>query len=212
VVRQARSEATRRKILDAAVEVFQRDGYPAGLNVILGQAQLTKGALYYHFDSERAVAAAIVSEASCALLRSFESVCQTPSPALENLIHGVFAAMDIVNTDPLVCTGGRLITALGPADDVAAIHRSWLDAVTVQAKNAVAEGDIKPELDPASVAEVILSALLGARELQPTTPRESDVARRITTVWEVLLPAIVTEESVPYFREYLSREALRHMR
>ena len=211
MVRQARSGLTRRRILDAAVEVFQRDGYPAGLNEILERAQLTKGALYYHFDSEKAVAAAVVDEASAALMRTFDAVCQSLSPALENIIHGVFAAVDISNTDPLVRTGGRLITALGADDDVAAIHRHWLAVMTDQTRKASAEGDIRPELDPASVAEVVVAAMLGARELSPMTPAAGDMVRRITTVWEILLPAVVADESVPYFREYLARESLRHL-
>lgn len=210
MVRQARSEATRRKILDAAVEVFRRDGYPAGLNVILGHAQLTKGALYYHFDSEKAVAAAIVDEASSAFLNSFDAVCRTPSPALENMIHGVFAVVQIFNSDPLARTGGRLITALGADAEVSAIHRSWIAAMTDQVKKAIAEGDIRPDLDAASVAEVIVSALLGARELEPGGG--NGLVRRATTVWEILLPAIVTDDAIEYFREYLSRESLRHIR
>jgi len=212
-MRQARSEVTRRKILDAAVSVFRRAGYPAGLSDILESAQLTKGALYYHFDSERAVAAAIVDEASCAIVRTFSTVCRSPSPALENMIHGVFAAVEVVAADPLVCTGGWLITVLGNDDDtVAAIHHQWFDLLAEQARKASAEGDLRPGLDPTSVSEVLLAALLGARELAMTAAPHKDLARRVTTVWEILLPAIVTDESVPYFREYLARESMRHLK
>ena len=55
--RQARSEATRRKIIDSAVDLINEIGYPAaGLGDIIERAELTKGALYYHFDSKEALA------------------------------------------------------------------------------------------------------------------------------------------------------------
>src|SRR5690349_17950524 len=54
-VRQARSEVTRRKIIDAAVGLFNDVGYSnAGLGDIIEHAGLTKGALYHHFSSKEA--------------------------------------------------------------------------------------------------------------------------------------------------------------
>ena len=54
MVRQARSEATRKKIVDAAVELFTEVGYQAtGLGDIIERAEMTKGALYYHTSIPR---------------------------------------------------------------------------------------------------------------------------------------------------------------
>ena len=65
MVRQARSEATRRKIITSAVELFNEIGYPAaGLGDIIERAEMTKGALYYHFDSKESLATAIIEEGS----------------------------------------------------------------------------------------------------------------------------------------------------
>ncbi|MDT5333549.1 MAG: hypothetical protein QOF31_4846, partial [Mycobacterium sp.] len=53
MVRQARSEVTRGKIIASAVELFNEIGYAAaGLGDIIERAEMTKGALYYHFDSK----------------------------------------------------------------------------------------------------------------------------------------------------------------
>ena len=38
-----------------------------------------------------------------------------------------------------------------------------------------------------------------------------DLVRRLTQMWELLFPAIVTETSLGYYREFLAREALRHV-
>jgi AcrR family transcriptional regulator len=69
MVRQARSDATRRKIITSAVELFNEIGYPAtGLGDIIERAEMTKGALYYHFDSKESLATAIIEEGSANLI------------------------------------------------------------------------------------------------------------------------------------------------
>jgi hypothetical protein len=40
--------------------------------------------------------------------------------------------------------------------------------------------------------------------------RVGDLASRPRQVWELLLAGVATDESLPYFREFLAREALRH--
>lgn len=46
-----KSERTRRRILDAAAEVFSEQGYTARLTDIAERAGMKTGSLYYHFDS-----------------------------------------------------------------------------------------------------------------------------------------------------------------
>ena len=53
MARQVRSEVTRRRILDAAIEVFGEVGYAAAAwGTIIERTGMTKGALYHHFDSK----------------------------------------------------------------------------------------------------------------------------------------------------------------
>ena len=59
-----RAEATRGKIIDAAVELFTDAGYgDTDLAAIVRQAGITKGAFYYHFESREQVAHAIINGA-----------------------------------------------------------------------------------------------------------------------------------------------------
>ena len=63
MVPQARSETTRQKLLDAAIDLFSEVGYAAaGLGEIIERAGMTKGALYHHFDSKEALATAIIEQ------------------------------------------------------------------------------------------------------------------------------------------------------
>jgi AcrR family transcriptional regulator len=212
MVRQARSEATRRKIIAAAVDLFNEIGYPAtGLGDIIERAEMTKGALYYHFDSKESLATAIIEEASANLDQAFRSITESSAPTLENIIHGVFVVVDMLSTDRVARSGTHLLRAFGEFNKVAArTYQGWLDEMTIRARQAIEEGDLRPELDPAAVGEAIVASMLGTELLSSATSAGVDVLDRIARTWKILLPAFVSDESLPYFREFLEREAMRH--
>src|ERR1700730_17692352 len=113
MARQVRSEATRRKILDAAIDVFGEVGYAAaGWGTIIERTGMTKGALYHHFDSKESLASAIIEEGSETLLNAFHSVCGLGSPALENMIHGTFAVANLLGIDKTARAAEQLTAAL----------------------------------------------------------------------------------------------------
>lgn len=211
MVRQARSEATRRKIISSAVELFNEIGYPAtGLGHIIERAEMTKGALYYHFDSKESLATAIIEEGSVRLAAAFRSVSTSSAPALEGIIHGVFVVADLMATDQIARSGTQLLRAFGEFNDIAArTYSGWLAEMTERTSQAIDEGDVRADADPQAVAETIVGSMLGAELLASATTAGADVLVRITRAWQVLLPAIVNQDSMPYFTEFLARESMR---
>jgi AcrR family transcriptional regulator len=207
---QARSEATRQKILDAARDLFSEVGYAAaGLGEIIERAGMTKGALYHHFDSKEALATALIDQGATLTHDAFSHVCESSAPALENLIHGVFVVTDLLVCDKTARTAEQLTRALAGFNNAAAhVWPSRLEAMTTQARRAGTEGDLPEGLDPHLVSESILNAMLGAQLLTRTAPA-TDHITRLTRSLELLLPAIVADTSLPYFRQFLAREALR---
>jgi AcrR family transcriptional regulator len=212
MMRQNRSEATRQKIINAAVDVFSEVGYAAaGLADIIERAELTKGALYHHFDSKESLATAIMEESGSAVLDVFGRICESRSPALENLIHGLFVVSDLVARDKPIRIGTQLTQALGGSNEgVVRIYGSWLEAMSSQVKRAAHEGDLRAGLDPDAVGESILATLLGAVIIASALSIPADEIQRLTDMCQLLLPGIVADESLPYFREFLDRETLRH--
>jgi AcrR family transcriptional regulator len=211
---QARSQATRQKIINAAVDLFGEVGYAsAGFGDIIERVEMTKGALYHHFDSKEALASAIIDEGSARLLTAFRVINESSAPAMENLIHGVFAVADILTKDKVARVGRQLSRALGEFNEtVASVYRGWLTVMAAQARRAAAEGDLRADLDPDMVAEFIQSAMLGVEFITGAGSDFGDLGIRVTRTWEILLPAIISDESLPYFREFLARESLRHRR
>jgi AcrR family transcriptional regulator len=208
---QARSETTRQKILSAAIDLFGEVGYAAaGLGEIIERAGMTKGALYHHFDSKEALATAIIEQGTNLTRDAFDRVCQSSSPALENMIHGIFVITDLVVTDKKARTAEQLTRGLAEFNSAASqVWSNRLEAITTQARHASTEGDLREGLDPYVVSESILNAMLGAQLLSKTADG-NDHINRLTRSLELLLPAIVAETSLAYFREFLAREHLRH--
>jgi AcrR family transcriptional regulator len=221
MARQTRSEATRRKILDAAIEVFGEVGYAtAGWNTIIERTGMTKGALYHHFDSKESLASAIIEEGSTTLLDAFRNVCGSSSPALENMIHGTFTIANLLDSDKTTRAAEQLTAVLSGFNDAAAQFSAGLvDLMAAQAQRGGAEGDVRQDLDPMILSQWILGAMFGTRLLCTAIagkgPHEGvggDFAGRTCEIWELLLAGVVTDDSLPYFRQFVAREALRHGR
>lgn len=224
MARQVRSEATRRKILDAAIDVFGDVGYAAaGWNTIIERTGMTKGALYHHFDSKESLASAIIEEGSETILVAFRNVCGSSSPALENMIHGTFTIANMLSTDKTARAAEQLTAALTGFNEAAMrFCANMVELMAAQAQRGASEGDVRQDLDPVVISESIVGAMFGTRLLynaiaakglagrDASAAVEGGLAPHTNQFWELLLPGIVTEASLPYFREFLSREALRH--
>jgi AcrR family transcriptional regulator len=226
MARQVRSEATRRKILDAAIDVFGEVGYAAaGWNTIIERTGMTKGALYHHFDSKESLASAIIEEGSETILVAFRNVCGSSSPALENMIHGTFTIANVLSSDKTARAAEQLMAALSGFNEAATrFCANLVELMAGQAGRASAEGDLREDLDAVVISESIVGAMFGTRLLctaivakgvgRPGECSAIDerLAGRSSQFWELLLAGIVTEASLPYFSEFLKREALRHSR
>ena len=211
IARQTRSEVTRRKIIDAAVELFNDVGYSnAGLGDIIERAGMTKGALYHHFNSKEALAVAIINEGSDILLKTFQGISRSSAPALESMIHGVFVTVNLGNTDKLVRMGSVLLRIFAKFSEASTVNYGvWLAAMGEQARRAQAEGDLRDDIDAQAAGEFIVSTVLGTELISNAVSGGEDLMERVTRTWEFLLPAIASEQSLPYLQEFLARESLR---
>jgi AcrR family transcriptional regulator len=219
MARQVRSEATRRKILDAAIDVFGDVGYAAaGWSTIIERTGMTKGALYHHFDSKESLASNLIEAGSDTILSAFRNVCGSSSPGLENLLHGTFTIVEVLGSDKLARAAERLASALSGFNGAASRFYANLVLETAQeARRAVNEGDLRADIDPEAFSGSIVGAMFGMRLVTDAISghdKLGDVGDgltgRLRQVWELLLPGVVSEASLPYFQEFLRREVIRH--
>ena len=129
------------------------------------------------------------------------------------MVHGSFVTADLFASNKVARTAEQLTLAFGKFNDTAArVYTNWVEGMTAEVSRAITEGDLRESLDPHMVSESIIGATFGTRILSQTTPGGDDLIGRLTQMWELLFPAIVTEASLAYYREFLAREALRHVK
>ncbi|MDM4140378.1 MULTISPECIES: TetR/AcrR family transcriptional regulator [Mycobacterium] len=220
MARQVRSEATRRKILDSAIEVFSDVGYAAaGWSTIIERTGMTKGALYHHFDSKESLASNIIEEGSDTLLSAFRNVCGSSSPGLENLLHGTFTIVEVLSADKMARAAAQLATALSGFNAAASRFYANLVLDTAQeARRAINEGDLRNDIDPDVLSASVIGNIFGARLVANAISSHDrigdivgDPTARLHQIWNLLLPGVVSEASLPYFQQFLRREEMRHV-
>ncbi|MDR3661503.1 MAG: ScbR family autoregulator-binding transcription factor [Mycobacterium sp.] len=207
--RQPRSAVTRRKIIDSAVDLINEIGYPAaGLADIIERAELTKGALYYHFDSKEALATVIIEEGLVLLHNVFQSARDSEHRALESLIVGTFTTSDLLATNRTAQAGTKLLRTFAGFNPTARYsYLNFVNQFTSDIKRAEDEGDLRPGTDPVDVAETLVAWILGAELLSSSVSDGQDLRDRFTRQWRVLMPAIATHESLDSYQAFAVTES-----
>lgn len=193
---QARAEATRRRILDAAVTLFSDNGYgETDLSEVLLLSGVSKGAFYYHFSSKEALASAIIDEYSQRLQQVVAARIDESAPTLTGLIDCTFAVYDVVNSEPASRLGQLLTQALSQVSETG--HRFtgyWTTWMTNVVTGAARAGELRSDVDPAEAADALWSGIMGAHLV--SAGLGDDVAARLSRLWRVLLPSLVPGDSV----------------
>ncbi|MEU8550463.1 ScbR family autoregulator-binding transcription factor [Streptomyces roseoverticillatus] len=190
MAKQDRAIRTRQTILEAAAVVFDERGYDAAtINEILTRAEVTKGALYFHFPSKEDLALAVIdaqAEATSALLDR-PGGCR-----MQRLVDlgMVFAHQLLV--DPVLRGSVRLTMEHGSA---ALLHRSgpftgWIELHTRLLVEGKERGEVLPDVVPAEVGELIVGAFGGINALSQSVSDRADLERRAIVLYEHLMPSI----------------------
>jgi TetR/AcrR family transcriptional repressor of nem operon len=181
-----RADSTRLQILRAAAGQFARLPYhQVGLDDVLAEAELTKGAMYFHFRSKHALA------------RKFSG--------LETLIDFSYqlAVRDI--SEDISRAALHLVESIGRIDGLQAkLHREWIDNLTVAVQRGISEGDVLEQCDPHDVGRLLASAYMGLRQTSDLDEPERFLSD-FEKMWTIVLPGFVRPERIDYFSQFIRR-------
>lgn len=186
--RQERAERTRSAILDAAASTFDERGYDGTtLSDILSRAELTKGALYFHFGSKRDLAAALMQEQF-----AFWDDAHVDDVGLGTIIDLSFALASRLQSDVRVRASIRLVIEQGTFSNPSrSAYERWI-AVTQQALNGAARhGDLRVEVDQRAAAEFIVASFTGVQLSSQVLADRADLQQRLRVMWHTILPGLV---------------------
>jgi AcrR family transcriptional regulator len=193
MARQLRAEQTRATIITAAADLFDRHGYEStSLSDIVEHAQVTKGALYFHFAAKEDLAHAIMEIQSQAARRLAREVEDRDCTSLEALMRITFGLARLAVEGPVARAGLRLATGgVGIRPPMPHPFTEWLDIATRKLLAAVRECDIHADVDVEAVAHSLVSFFVGVRVTGRTLEPVVRLPRRMSEMWYVIIRGLV---------------------
>ncbi|WP_328874515.1 TetR/AcrR family transcriptional regulator [Streptomyces sp. NBC_00287] len=203
MARQLRAEQTRATIITAAADLFDRRGYEStSLSDIVEHAQVTKGALYFHFAAKEDLARAIMELQSQASRQIAGEMDARGYSSLEALMRTTFGVTRLSVEGPIPRAGLRLATG-GVAVKGPLQHpfTEWLDIASRKLLGAVKESDVHPDVDVDAAAHSLVCFFVGTRVVGRSLEPVARQPRRVAEMWHLLIRGMVP---VPRRPRYLT--------
>jgi len=203
MARQLRAEQTRTTIITAAADLFDRRGYEStSLSDIVEHAQVTKGALYFHFAAKEDLAHTIMELQSRSSRQLAKDMDGRGYSSLEALIRTTFGIARLAAEGPIQRAGLRLATGgVEVRPPLRHPFTEWLDITSRRLVGAVKEADVHPDIDVDAVAHSLVSFFVGTRVVGRSLEPVALQPRRIAEMWYLLIRGLVP---VPRRARYLS--------
>ncbi|MFJ9343303.1 ScbR family autoregulator-binding transcription factor [Streptomyces sp. NPDC101733] len=182
---QVRAIRTRQAILMAAAEVFESRGYQAAtISDILKTAGVTKGALYFHFQSKDDLAQGVLAEQDHRL-----TIPRRPAKVQEVVDMAMLHSYRL-QTDPLVRAGVRLAMDQQDGLDRSAPFLGWASVCTDTFTKAQGQGELLPHVVPSESADVFVGSFAGIQSMSQAMSNYADLPRRVSAMLRHLLPSM----------------------
>ena len=201
-----RADTTRRQILRAASHQFAHKAYGlVSLDDILAEAEVTKGAMYFHFRSKHALAVAIIEQRAAVARHAADELVARKLSGLETLIDfSYLMAVDDIG-DVSTRAGLNLLESIGRTDGLqASVLGEWVTTFAEIGRRAVGEGDIVEERDPDDIARLLVSMYMGLRQTSNFAEPERFL-HDLEMGWALVLPGFANPDRLEYFTQFLRR-------
>jgi TetR/AcrR family transcriptional regulator, transcriptional repressor for nem operon len=161
---------TRERLLQAAFREVYRSGFQsASVDTILADTGVTKGALYYHFDSKEALGHALIEEVIAKLPRD-RWLLPLQRSRDKNPIDALIGVVKAIPARPRDIKGGcalvNLAQEMSPLDEqfrkrLERIFHAWQEGVAAALRRGQFEGTVRRDLDPDETASFLIAMVEG---------------------------------------------------
>jgi TetR/AcrR family transcriptional repressor of nem operon len=201
-----RADTTRQQLLHAAARQFARRPYhQVGLDDVLAEAELTKGAMYFHFRSKHALALAIIEDQTTHSSDAVADLLTRKLSGLETLIDFSYqlAVRDI--SDDIARAGLHLLESIGRIEGLQEKQLGvWIETLAVIVGHAIAEGDIVDRCDPQDVGRLLVSTYMGLRQTSNLDEPEKFLLD-LERTWALVVSGVVRPDRIDYFTQFIRR-------
>jgi AcrR family transcriptional regulator len=183
-------ESTREGLLQAAFREVHRSGFQgAGIDTILKATNVTKGALYYHFDSKEALGYAIVDEIIAKIVHDnwLRPLLGSGQPI--DILIGIVRRTSVRPKDIRTgCPLLNLATEMSPVDEqfrkrLEKLFLAWQEGVAALLRRGQSEGTVRRDMNPEESASFLVAMVEGYASLAKNA--------QDAKVWEVGIRNIV---------------------
>lgn len=188
---ERKSDRTRRRLIRAAAVEIDRNGYErATLARICRLADVSMGALTFHFASKSELADAVRADARALADARMEQVANDPSPALDAAVGLTLGLARLLEGEAVVRSAARL------ARDDPRVRvdwtAAWVPVVRGLLLRADREGELRPGVDPDTVVALAVCLLAGAesRARTPGGTMSFGVVDQLESMWRAALGGV----------------------
>ena len=201
-----RADTTRDRLIAAASRQFAHRAYSmVSLDDILAEAELTKGAMYFHFSSKQALALAIIDDLTEMSLATVVDLLARKMSGLETLIDLVFRLAVQDTQEDVARAGVRLLETLDNTTPVPpALWQSRMEYVTTLIQRAVTERDAIDKHDPEDIARMVVGLWEGIRRTSNLDEPEQYLDN-LKKIWILALPSFTNPDRIDYFAQFIQR-------
>ena len=203
---ERRADTTRNRLIAAASRQFAHHPYSmVSLDDILAEAELTKGAMYFHFPSKQALALAIIDDLTEMGRTAATELFARKMSGLETVIDLVYLLAAQDTQLEVARAGVRLLDALDNATTLPpALWRSWIEFFTTLIQKAVTEGDVIDQHDPEDIARMLVALWVGIRRISDLDQPEHYLDS-LQKAWMLALPSFTNPARIDYFTQFIKR-------
>ena len=161
VVRRGRPGHSLDSLLDVAVAAFNERGYDAtSMDELATRLGVTKSAIYHHVPSKVELLRLALDRALDALFAVTEEPGATSGPAIGRLEHVVRGSVRVLVDELPFVTLLLRVRGNSPVEQAALQRRREFDrVVTALVRAAEEEGDVRPDVDPATTSRLLFGAV-----------------------------------------------------
>ena len=161
-------ERTRGRLLQAAFREIHRSGFQsASIDTILAATKVTKGALYYHFESKEALGYAVVDEKIATLTRDRWLIpMRRDGEPVDILIDVVRRIPDGPQEVRAGCPLLLLSQEMSPLDEqfrklLQRIFLDWQEGIATLLRRGKSQGTVRRDVNPAEAASFLIATVEG---------------------------------------------------
>jgi TetR/AcrR family transcriptional regulator, transcriptional repressor for nem operon len=201
--------STRHRLIAAASRLFAHRPYSmVSLDDILTEAELTKGAMYFHFASQQAPTVAIIDDLTEMSRAAVTELVARKMSGLETLIDLVYLLVVQDTQNEVARAGVRLLDTVDNIDLGTPLWQTWIDTVTTLIQKAVTVDDIVDHHDPEEIAKMLVALWVGIRRISDLDQPEHHLDN-LQKAWILALPSFTNSHRIDYFTQFIKR---RHAR